>query len=297
LSSILITDQGYVEEFLDFCQYQRSLAENTIRSYQWDLKQYFEWLESQHLELFSVKIAHVDRFIINLRKLGISIKSVNRKLYCLRAFYRWLQRIEVIQRNPLDLMQHIREPKCLPKYLTENQQEALIQASNNAFHPKLKWSAQQRQRDHLMVLLLLDCGLRVSELCRLRKEDINLEDGIARILGKGGKEREVVLSDRCLESLRGSFQSETDFILFNQQMEPLNSRSAFRMLKQIGKSAGILNVHPHLLRHTFASNLRRRGGDLLLIKEALGHSSVSTTEIYAHLGSQEYKEKLRDLIN
>ena len=287
---------NYLEEFLDFCQYQRSLAENTIRSYRWDLKQYFNWLEGQHLELVSVKIMDVDRFIISLRKLGRGIKTVNRKLYCLRAFYRWLQRIEVIQKNPLDLMQHIREPKCLPKYLTETQQEALIQASNNGHNLKRKWASQHIQRDRLMILLLLDCGLRVSEVCRLRKEDVNLEDGVALIHGKGNKEREVVLSDRCIEALKGTFQSETDFILFNQEMEPLNSRSVFRMVRQIGRSAGI-NVFPHLLRHSFATNLRRRGGDLLLIKEALGHSSVSTTEIYAHLGAQEYKEKVRELIN
>ena len=287
---------NYLEEFLDFCLYQRSLAENTIRSYRWDLKQYFNWLEGQHLELISVKIVDVDRFIISLRKLGKGIKTVNRKLYCLRAFYRWLQRIEVIQKNPLDLMQHIREPKCLPKYLTMIQQEALIQASINGFHPKLKWASQQRQRDRLMVLLLLDLGLRVSEVCRLKKEDINLEDGVARIYGKGRKEREVVLSDRCLEALRGSFQSETDFILFNQQMEPLNSRSVFRMLKQIGKTAG-LNVHPHLLRHSFATNLRRKGADLLIIRDALGHSSVSTTELYSHISGQEYQSKMKELIN
>ena len=285
----------YLTEFLDFCQYQRSLAENTIRSYRWDLKQYFNWLEGQHLELVSVKIMDVDRFIISLRKLGKGIKTVNRKLYCLRAFYRWLQRIEVIQKNPLDLMQHIREPKCLPKYLTESQQEALIQASSNGYHPN-KWSDQQKQRDRLMVFLLLDCGLRVSEICRLKKEDINLEDGVARIFGKGSKEREVVLSDRCIEALKGTFQSETDFILFNQQKEPLNSRSVFRFLKQIGKNAG-LNVYPHLLRHSFASNLRRRGADLLIIRDALGHSSVSTTQIYASLGAGEYKEKMRELIN
>ena len=286
---------NYLEEFLDFCLYQRSLAENTVRSYRWDLKQYFNWLESQHLEFVSVKIMDVDRFIISLRKLGRGIKTVNRKLYCLRAFYRWLQRIEVIQKNPLDLMQHIREPKCLPKYLTMIQQEALIQASSNGYHPN-KWASQQIQRDRLMVLLLLDCGLRVSEVCKLRKGDINFEDGVALIHGKGSKEREVVLSDRCIEALRGTFQSETDFILFNQQLAPLNSRSVFRFLKQIGKSAG-LNVHPHLLRHSFATNLRRRGADLLIIRDALGHSSVSTTEIYAHLGGQEYKEKVRELIN
>ena len=131
----------------------------------------------------------------------------------------------------------------------------------------------------------------------MRREDINLEDGTLRVLGKGQKERIVVLSDRLIEAIRERFNNGSDLLFFNQWRKQLDTRHGFRIVQEIGERAGIENLHPHLLRHSFATNLRRKGADLLLIKEALGHASVSTTEIYAHLGEQEYKERLRELIN
>ena len=151
-----------------------------------------------------------------------------------------------------------------------------------------------------MVLLLLDCGLRISELCGIRRDDIDLEAGTIRIIGKGDKERRAILSDRCIALLREALKTKlrgSDFLLVNSHTNCLGTRHAFRLVQDLGKRVGILNLHPHTLRHTYATNLRRRGGDLLLIKEALGHSSVSSTEIYAHLDEKEYGSKLREFIN
>jgi len=288
----------YVQQFLDFCQYQRGLAVNTINGYRWDLRLFMDWLEGKDLELTAVKIRDVDSFVIALRKEGKSVQTVNRKIYCLKMFYRYLQRIEVIEKNPLDFVKNIRQPKRLPKYLTEEQQKALIGvASRGLNHPRQKWASWLTYRDYLMVVLLLDTGVRISELCKIRKSDINFEEGILRVIGKGSREREVVLSNRCLEAVRKCPGNGSNLLFLNQQGRALGTRHAFRFLRDLGKLAGIANLHPHLLRHTHATNLRRKGADLLLIKEALGHSSVSTTEIYAHIGGQEYKEKLRSLIN
>jgi site-specific recombinase XerD len=289
----------YVEEFLDFCQYQRSLSENTVNAYRWDLKIFMDWIKNKGLDVTMIKIRDIDSFIISLRKIGKSIQTVNRKIYCLKAFYRYLQRIEVIDRNPLDFIKNIRQPKLLPKYLTEDQQKALLKVSIDGYkdHPN-KWGRWLKDRDCLLVLILLDTGLRINELCSIKKSDINLEEGILKVIGKGGKEREIILSDRCIEAIKKCpWNGSEEILFFNQWRKNLNTRHAFRIVKEIGRKAGIENLHPHLLRHTYATNLRRKGGDLLLIKEALGHSSVSTTEIYAHIGGQEYKEKLRSLIN
>lgn len=292
-------DGNYLEEFLDFCQYQRSLSENTVRSYRWDLKVWTTWLRDSDMELTRVKVKDIDKFIISLRKEGKSVGTVNRKIYCLKMFYRYLQRIEIIEKNPLDFVKNIREPKRLPKYLTKEQQEDLLQASDGGYHPS-KWGKWLKNRDRLMILLLLDTGVRISELCAIKKTDIDLEEGSIRIFGKGAKERFVILSRRCIvaigECLKNGNGSD-EILFFNQQRRRLNTRHAFRLVQEIGERAGIKGLYPHLLRHTYATNLLRKGGDLLLIKEALGHSSVSTTEIYAHLGDQEYKEKLRRLIN
>jgi integrase/recombinase XerD len=352
------TDGNYLEEFLDFCQYQRSLADNTIRSYRWDLKQWTTWLRDRDLDLIRVKIRDIDNFFISLRKEGRSVGSINRKIYCLKMFYRYLQRIEIIEKNPLDFMKNIRQPKHLPKYLTKEQQEALIQVLDDRYHP-YKWGKWLKIRDRLMILLLLDTGVRISELCAIKKTDIDLEEGSIRIFGKGAKERFVILSERCIDLIKGVLQDDlreidgfplgkgkskldifrseilallkngstqtclarkygtteanlcrwlqknreiktygSDEILFsNQQGRQLNTRHAFRLVQEIGERAGINGLYPHLLRHTYATNLLRKGGDLLLIREALGHSSVATTEIYSHLGQEEYKSKLRALIN
>ncbi len=286
----------YLKEFLEFCEYQRSLSKNTVRSYEWDLKQFLKHLKDRSLDITGVKIRDVDSFIISLRKEGRSVKTVNRKVVCLRSFFEWLRRVEVVKENPLDFVKSLKQPKTLPRYLTEDQQKVLLEASKNTHHPN-KNGPYMKDRDYLLVVFLLDCGLRIGEVCAIQKGDINLEDGTLRVLGKGQKERMVILSDRLIEAIRERFINGSDFLFFNQWRKHLDTRHAFRIVQEIGERAGIENLHPHLLRHTYATNLRRKGADLLLIKEALGHASVSTTEIYAHLGEKEYKEKLRELIN
>ena len=149
----------YLEEFLDFCQYQRSLSKNTIRSYEWDLKQFVNHLKDRNLDITGVKIRDIDSFLISLRKEGRSPKTVNRKIACLRSFFEWLRRVEVVKDNPLDFIKSLKQPKTLPKYLTEGQQEALLQASNDgSHHHPNKWGRWLKNRDRLMILLLLDTG-------------------------------------------------------------------------------------------------------------------------------------------
>lgn len=354
----------YVEDFLTFCQRHRSLSENTIYSYRWDLGQWFKWLRDRDLEATEIKIKEIDDFIISLTESGRGGRTINRKMSCLKMFYSYLCRIEAIRESPMKFMKNSKEPKRLPRYLSKGEQEALLRAADNGDHPHGKSGQWLRNRDRLMVILLLDCGLRISELCNIRKRDILLEEGILRIVGKGNREREVVLSNRAIALIKECFSTEKPLTIGqaaqilnvhrdtlrewdrnknfspernegNQRMytkydlreishrknrqpceikidesdgldylfriqgngEHLGTRHAFRILKSMGKRAGIENLHPHLLRHSFASNLRRKGGDLLLIKEALGHTSVSSTEIYAHIGNEGYKEKLRSLIN
>ena len=290
-----------MKEFEEFCKYQRSLSENTVRGYRWDLKQFSEWVKDREIEITLVKIRDVDSFLISLRKEGRSAKTINRKIYCLRAFYRWLQRIEIINRSPVEFLTNIREPKRLPKYLSCGKQEALLKASNyGAHHHPNKWGSWLKDRDNLMILLLLDTGLRISELCAIRKSDIDLEQGTLRVFGKGQKERQVILSDRCISAIRECLKNgngSDDIVFFNQQKRHLNTRHAWRIVQEIGERAGIENLHPHLLRSTYATNLRRRGADLQIIQQALGHASIVTTTLYSHIEDQDYRKKLKELIN
>jgi integrase/recombinase XerD len=262
----------------------------------------------------------------------------------------------MVKRNPMEIFKNGKEKKRLPRYLTFEQQKVLLLASQDAnFNPL--WV---KQRNELMVLFLLDTGVRISELCHLETNNINLGEGIIKVLGKGNKEREVVISDRlgiaiekyltmvnnseirestgpllasrgltltavCTElgirycaiqnALKGKgwekenmekFQSfitekvkplPIKFLFFNEHGKIICQRHAMRIIKEIGQKAGIEGLHPHILRHSFATNLRERGADLLLLKESLGHASIMTTQIYAHIGNGKYKSELRKFIN
>jgi site-specific recombinase XerD len=344
---------NYIDQFLDFLQYQRGLSENTLHSYGFDLREYLGWLGVNKLDQTLVRVRDIDSFLIRLRKNGNSIQTVNQKMYCLKTFYRWLLRIEVIEKNPMDLFQNTKGPQKIPRYLINGQQEALLISAQNGIYEK-PWI---KKRNYLIILFLLNTGVRIGELCNLELKNINLDEGIFKVIGKGSKEREMVLSSLLKEEIKEYLGMVTDskfevgspflpsrgfniktfakemkipffnvmgalggnsrkgmekiqtfadekikplpvkFLFFNETGKPMITRHAFRIVREIGERAGIEGLHPHLLRHTFATNLRERGADLLLMKEALGHSSVSTTQIYAHIGNGKYKSELRKFIN
>jgi site-specific recombinase XerD len=292
----------YKQRFLDFCRHNRGLSQNTIRSYEWDLRQFFAWLNQNEIKLLSVTVKHIDSFLIWLREKGGSVSTVNRHMYCLKTFYKWLLRMELIQRNPLQAFENIRGSKRLPKYLTPEQQQVLLGATKISQHKKKPWLTQSG-RDYLLILLLMDTGMRIAEACNLKIGDINLGTGILRVIGKGDKQREIVISDRlgvALDKYLKVVQKKENpggYLLFSKTGQKMVTRVVYRLVMDLGKKAGIPDLHPHALRHTFGSNLRRWGADLLLIKEALGHSSVSTTEIYSHLGAEDQQRKVKDLVD
>jgi site-specific recombinase XerD len=322
-----------------------------------------EWAKGAGLEVANLKPVDIDSFFIWLRREKENCaKSVNRKRSSLNMFYKWLQRKELIIKNPMDQVDRMKESKTLPHYLTPQEQKALILAAQNGQTPKRFISSFTKERSYLLILLLLDCGLRIGEACSLRVENINLEEGTLKVCGKGEKERISVLSDRLMialkeylervnvidlegkirpgiaarglnlrkisketgipfstvieltvarrpESIRAAREKELQsfinekvkplplqYLLFNRGGQPLNTRQAFRIVKEIGKKAGV-NIHPHLLRHSFATNLRRKGGDMMLLKEALGHSSILTTQMYCGFTDGEFKQKMKELIN
>ena len=355
----------YLQDFLSFVQYVHGRSANTVSGYRWDLTCFLEWVKVTGLDVTTLKPTNIDDFFVWLRReKENTAQTVNRKRSSLNMFYKWLLRKELISKNPMDQVNRMKEPKTLPKYLSLAEQETLICAAQNGNGAK-RIRAYSRERTHLLILLLLDCGLRIHEACNLKVEDINLEDGTLRINGKGEKQRMGIFSDRLLSAIReyllkvteidlerkvrsgiaarglklaqiaeksgipygtvveiaiagrhkldrnldggrkGELQSFIDqkvkplplqYLLFNRGGKPLNTRQAFRIVREIGRKAGI-EIHPHLLRHSFAVNLRRKGADTMLLKEALGHSSISTTQIYCGFTDGEFKEKMRQLVN
>ena len=353
----------YLQDFLDFTQYVRGRSASTIQSYRYDLSQFLEWVKGKELDPLKIRPVDIDEFFIWLRKERKNIaSSINRKRSGLIGLYRWFQRKELIVKSPMEYVSLMKEPKNLPKYLTPQEQEALILAAQNGNGAKRFITSYTKERTYLLILLLLDCGLRIGEACSLKVEDINFDDGTLKVNGKGDKERMAILSDRLTIALREylervsvidlekkvrpgipargfklaqiaqesgipfgtvielavakryesqgkrsrelqSFINEKvkplplQYVLFNRGGGALNTRQAFRIIRDIGIRAGIKNLYPHLLRHSFAVNLRRKGADTMLLKEALGHSSILTTQIYCGFTDGEFKEKMRQLVN
>jgi site-specific recombinase XerD len=352
----------YLQDFLNYVRFVHGRADNTVQSYRWDLTSFLDWAKLVNLDVTKAKPTDIDDFFIWLRREKENVaQTVNRKRSSLRMFYKWLLRKELISKNPMEQVERMKEPKTLPNYLSPQQQEALINASLDGNGAK-RIGAYSRERTHLLILLLLDCGLRIGEACSLRVEDINFEDRTLKVKGKGSKERIAVLSDRLLlalkeylnrvneidierkirpgiparglnlakiaeetgipfntvieltvarrpENIRGKRERELQsfidekvkplplqYVLFNRGGKSLNTRQAFRIIREIGRKAGV-EIHPHLLRHSFAVNLRRKGADTMLLKEALGHSSILTTQIYCAFTDGEFKERMRQLVN
>jgi integrase/recombinase XerD len=353
----------FLTEFLDFTQYVRGRSASTVQSYRYDLSQFLEWVKSKELDPLKIRPVDIDEFFIFLRKeKGNIAASINRKRSGLIALYRWFQRKELIVKSPMEYVSLMKEPKTLPKYLTPQEQEALILAAKNGNEAK-RIGYYSKERTYLLILLLLDCGLRIGEACSLKWESVNFDDGTLKVNGKGDKERIAILSDRLTialrkyldrvseidlekkvrpgiaarglnlseisdksgipfstvidvivarrpKSIKGNREKELQtfinekvkplplqYVLFNRGGKPLNTRQAFRIIRDIGIRANIKNLYPHLLRHTFAVNLRRKGADTMLLKEALGHSSILTTQIYCGFTDGEFKEKMRQLVN
>lgn len=352
----------YLQSFLDYTSLVRGRSANTIQSYRYDLSQFLDWVKENELDPLKIRPVDIDEFFIWLRKgKGNAAGTINRKRSGLIALYRWFQRKELIVKSPMEFVSPMKEPKTLPNYLTPQQQEALILAAQNGT-PAKRIHQYVRERAFLLLLLLLDCGLRIGEACSLKWEAIDLDDGTMKVNGKGEKERIAILSNRLLSALReyADRVSEIDlegklragiparglnlievgkesgipyrtvmgiavarrgtengkrsrqlerfidekirplplqYVLFNRAGKPLNTRQAFRIIRDIGRRAGIKALHPHLLRHTFAVNLRRKGGDTMLLKEALGHSSILTTQIYCGFTDGEFKDRMRQLVN
>jgi len=357
----------YLQEFLDFTHFVHGRSDNTVQGYRWDLISFLEWVKGTGLEVANVRPTDIDDYFIFLRReKENTAQTVNRKRSSLNMFYKWLLRKELISKNPMEFVNRMKEPKTLPKYLTPQEQEALILAAQNGNGAKRFIASYTRERTYLLILLLLDCGLRIGEACSLKWDSVNFDDGTLKVNGKGDKERMAILSDRLSSALKeylervsvidlekkvrpgipargfklaqiaqesgipwgtvveiaianrhkldrnldGGRKRELQafidekvkplplqYVLFNRGGKPLNTRQAFRIIRDIGGKAGIKGLYPHLLRHTFAVNLRRKGADTMLLKEALGHSSILTTQIYCGFTDGEFKEKMRRLVN
>jgi integrase/recombinase XerD len=274
---------GLLREYLLYLRVERGLRPLTCKAYERDLTQFAEYLESENATLATAAQHSVSGFLEHLRKHGVESRSAARKLSCLRGLYRWLLLDKRIHHDPTVNLESLSMWKVLPKSLAESEVASMMdRASTTANHPQ---ADATDLRDRAILELLYAGGLRVSELTNLRVEDLSLDEGRIRLLGKGDKERVVPLGEPAIRALaayltaRQNKSRQTDSWLFlSERGKQLSRQWIWHLVK-----ASDSNASPHKLRHSCATHMVEHGADLRSVQILLGHADIATTQVYTHL--------------
>ena len=288
-----MSSQNLIDKYIDSLWLEKGLSQNTLDSYQRDLKALTKWLDESNRSLQSVRREDLLKYLADRMGSGIKARSTARALSCLRSFYRYLLREKVIKVDPTLRIDNPKLGRPLPHSLTESDVERLLAA------PDL--TTPIGIRDRAMLEVLYACGLRVTELVSLRLTDMNLRQGVLRVMGKGSKERLVPLGEEAISWLQQFIQDSRDELLkknlsedvvFPSNQGKMMTRQTFwHRIKIHAQDAGIKKkLSPHTLRHAFATHLVNHGADLRVVQLLLGHSDLSTTQIYTHIAQQRMKE-------
>ncbi len=280
-----------IDSFLDALWMERGLSDNTLSAYRSDLYKFSVWLQQQKVEIFDVDANEILAYLAIAD--SKSARTVARRLSSLRRLYEYLLREDRIKHNPVSNVDAPKLGRSLPKSLTETEVEALLDAPDNEDVLGL--------RDKCMLELLYATGLRVSELVGLTVQQVNLRQGVVRVTGKGNKERLVPLGEEAtqwLEQYLATGRNEilkntmTDALFPSKRGKAMTRQTFWHMIKRYTVVAGInKTLSPHVLRHAFATHLINHGADLRVVQMLLGHSDISTTQIYTHVA----RERLKDL--
>jgi integrase/recombinase XerD len=283
-----------IQAYLDGVWLEKGLSKHTLSAYRSDLTLFATWLEfSPHTSPTNASPADIQAYLAHLLATGATARSAARFLSCIRGFYRFLLREKLIDKDPTLDIQSPKLGRPLPKFITETEVEALLNAPDITDPIGL--------RDKAMLEILYACGLRVSELTGLTVGAINLRQGVVRVTGKGNKERLVPIGEEATHWLARYMREARPALLDNQPLEILfPSNRAQAMTRQtfwhrIKLHALQADIHtalsPHTLRHAFATHLLNHGADLRVVQLLLGHSDLSTTQIYTHIA----RARMQDL--
>jgi len=279
-------------EFLDYARVEKGLASNSIISYRRDLEEFVRHLRRERQAVAGTKREDIRQFLVSLYRRGLSARSVARHLVALRVFFRFLVQDGKIESDPTAEVDAPQFGQSLPKYLAAEEVEALLRQPDPGTAAGL--------RDRAMLELLYATGMRVSELIRLRWEDLELNLGVVRCQGKGSKERLIPVGKSALRAVevyaregrpKLAQRLATPYFFVNQRGGALSRIGFWKILKGHGRAAGIRTaLSPHVVRHSFATHLLERGADLRSIQLMLGHSDISTTQIYTHVVKERLKQ-------
>ncbi|MBF0478623.1 MAG: tyrosine recombinase XerC [Candidatus Omnitrophica bacterium] len=278
----------FVDKFISYLQVEKNYSPHTVLNYRIDLVEFFGFIGEVAVD--NVDYLLLRKYLAHLRTLNFKSRSLSRKLSSLRSFFRFLEREGLVKSNPASLLMSPKKEKLLPKFLSEEDMTKFIESAPIA--------AIDDKRDRAILEVLYGSGMRVSELVGLDVEHVDMIGGVAKVAGKGKKERLVPLGETAILSIRDYLKSRVSAakaIFLNKQGTRLTDRSVRNIVnKYVVKAALNSHVSPHVLRHSFATHLLNRGADLRAVQELLGHVNLSTTQIYTHVTTDRLK-KIYDL--
>ena len=270
-----------MDQYLDHLQVERMVSPNTLDGYRRDLTALASWADANGHDLLRLGAEDVRAFVAAEHRRGLSPKSLQRRLSAVRSFYRWLLKNGRIAASPAAAIRAPKAPRKLPQVLDPDEAKVLVEVPTDV---------PLGLRDRALLELFYSSGLRLSELCALRWRDLDLDDGLVTVLGKGNKQRSVPVGSHARNALtawRADTGAGNDAPVFPGRHGPITPRAVQLRLRQLAQRQGLFKrVHPHLLRHSFASHVLESSGDLRGVQELLGHADIATTQIYTHLDYQ-----------
>lgn len=281
-----------VESFLNYLSVERGLSNNTIRAYGEDLRAYASFLSRGHIDVLAKIVKNdVANFMLAQKEKGVSANSIARRLAAIRMFHRFLVRERIVKNDPTHLIETPKLWKKIPDTLSLNEVEALLS------QPDVR--SLQGIRDRAILETFYATGMRVSEVVNLRLDNVNMDIGFLRCIGKGNKERVIPLGKKAILSITRYLEigrprmlkgRQSEYLFVTRLAKKISRQSFWKLIKKYAKEARIKKpIRPHILRHSFATHLLERGADLRSVQEMLGHSNISTTQIYTHVNKDRLK--------
>jgi integrase/recombinase XerD len=284
--------EAQVRTFLNYLRVEKGLSDNTIQAYRRDMAKFASFAAERKVGVTELRREHVVDFLGTLYRRNLDSRSVARHLVTIRHFFRFLLLDDAIESDPAANIESPKFRQSLPEFLSVDEVDRLLRQPDKNDVVGI--------RDRAMIELMYSTGLRVSELCGLRVSDLQMEPGCLRCIGKGNKERLVPVGKRALEAVQVYLREArhtlsrgvaSPYLFLNQKGHKLNRIAFWKILGEYGRKAGLRkSLTPHMLRHSFATHLLDRGADLRSVQMMLGHSDISTTQIYTHVVEERLKQ-------
>ena len=283
-------EDSNLRSFLNYLLVDKGLSNNTAKAYEADISSFFQWLDNEDLKYKNLQEDHINQYISFLFQRKMRSSSVNRKISSIKSFYIFLVKRNFVKNSPLNDLVTPKQEKYLPESMSEAEVDKLLNSPNV--------SNKIENRDKAMIEMLYATGMRISELVNLKITDVDMKRCVVKVFGKGSKERLVPFGETALDSLKSYLnnreQSSSKEIFLSNRGKKMTRVAFWQRVKVYLIRENLKNsISPHTLRHAFATHLINRGADLRSVQLLLGHSDLSTTQIYTHIAKQRLSDVLK----